>query len=234
MIELIDFCKQYGGKSAVENVTMTVNSGEITALLGENGAGKTTILRAVCALHFASAGIVRVCGSEDAESIKENTGYVPEIPVLYADFTVWEMLKYACEMRGIFGSAQKTAMERVIADCALESVLDKKTKTLSKGFSQRVSFAAALVHNPRVIVLDEPASGLDPSQIKQMRNLVKKLGKERTVLLSTHLMQEVDALAEKIFILKKGRIAASGTAAQIAQNTGCKTLEDSFIKLSES
>jgi ABC-2 type transport system ATP-binding protein len=232
MIELVNFCKRYGKKVAVEDVSLTVNKGEITALLGENGAGKTTILKAICAVHKATSGKVIVSGREESEAIKEIVGYVPETPLLYSDFTVLEFLNFASDIRLLFGEKRKDAIERVLDCCKIESVLDKKIASLSKGYSQRVSFAIALLHDPEVLVLDESTSGLDPSQIKQMRALIKSLEKTKTILLSTHLMQEVDALAKKVFILKSGHLVASGTADSIAKENGCKTLEDAFIKLS--
>ena len=224
VIELIDFTKSYGGKIAVDGVSMSVKQGEITALLGENGAGKTTILKALCGLHKATNGSVRITGE---------VGYVPEIPILYDDFTVKEMLFFAGEIRDIQGKKLEEAFDRVINDCKLESVLNKRISTLSKGFTQRVSFAAALIHDPEVLILDEMASGLDPAQIKQMRALVKRLSQTKTVLISTHLMQEVDALAEKIFILKQGKIIAQGSAESIMKQAKCSTLEDAFIKLNQ-
>lgn len=224
VIELIDFTKSYGGKVAVDGVNLCVKQGEISALLGENGAGKTTILKAICGLHKATSGTVRISGE---------VGYVPEIPILYDDFTVKEMLFFAGEIRDIQGKKLQDSFDRVINDCKLESVLNKRISTLSKGFTQRVSFAAALIHDPEVLVLDEMASGLDPAQIKQMRALVKRLSQTKTVLISTHLMQEVDALAEKIFILKHGKIIASGNAESIMSKAKCNTLEDAFIKLNQ-
>mgnify|MGYP002623733528 FL=1 len=233
MIELIDFSKTYGNKTAVDNVTLTVKQGEIAALLGENGAGKTTILKALCALHKATSGTVRICGKESATEIKEIVGYVPEQPILYDDFTVNEMLFFTGEMRGMREKALSEAMEKVIVDCKLESVINKKIATLSKGFKQRVSFATALIHSPKVLVLDEVTSGLDPAQIKQMRELIKRLSKTKTVLLSTHLMQEVDALAKTVFILKQGKLIAQGSAESIIRETKTTSLEEAFIALNQ-
>ena len=233
MIELIDFSKTYGNKTAVDNVTLTVKQGEIAALLGENGAGKTTILKALCALHKATSGTVRICSKESATEIKEIVGYVPEQPILYDDFTVNEMLFFTGEMRGMREKALSEAMEKVIADCKIESVINKKIATLSKGFKQRVSFATALIHSPKVLVLDEVTSGLDPAQIKQMRELIKRLSKTKTVLLSTHLMQEVDALAKTVFILKQGKLIAQGSAESIIRETKTTSLEEAFIALNQ-
>ena len=233
MIELIDFSKTYGNKTAVDNVTLTVKQGEIAALLGENGAGKTTILKALCALHKATSGTVRICDKESATEIKEIVGYVPEQPILYDDFTVNEMLFFTGEMRGMREKALSEAMEKVIADCKIESVINKKIATLSKGFKQRVSFATALIHSPKVLVLDEVTSGLDPAQIKQMRELIKRLSKTKTVLLSTHLMQEVDALAKTVFILKQGKLIAQGSAESIIRETKTTSLEEAFIALNQ-
>jgi ABC-2 type transport system ATP-binding protein len=243
MIELADFSKTYGrGKNsvaAVEHVSFTVEKGNVTALLGSNGAGKTTILRAVCALHYASSGHIFVSGSdgirhdaaEESAFVKRLIGFVPEQNLLPKEQTVAELLEECAVVRGLQGSELQRALVRVVSECSLQSVYTKKIKTLSKGFCQRVSFAQALIADPPNIVLDEPASGLDPAQIAQIRTLIKKIAAEKTVLLSTHIMQEVTEVCSSVIILSHGKLAAAGTEKSIAEQYGAKNLEEAFLKL---
>ncbi|AEE16718.1 ABC transporter ATP-binding protein [Treponema brennaborense] len=237
MIKLDSFTKKYGSSTGAQDVTFTVEPGSVTGLLGPNGAGKTTVLKAICAIHYPTSGHVGVNGFDaaaDPVRVKECVGYVSEQPALVAAFTVGEFLTYAANVRlapAAGRNAVKRAVDRVCADCAIEDVFFRKISALSKGYRQRLSFAQALLHDPPVLILDEPVSGLDPAQIRQMRNLIRSLAKNRTVLLSTHLMQEVEALCAVIHIMNAGRVAASGTAEQICAQTGAASLEDAFLSL---
>lgn len=258
MIEVDSFTKIYGTKKAdskaVEGVSFVAQPGVITGLLGPNGAGKTTILKAICALHYPTQGAVRVMG-RDVESfpveVRSLVGYVSEQPALIGSLTAKDFLQYAGELRfagragvqvaGAEGQAVSQeslsqeslsqAVERVVEECQLQEVLHKPISHLSKGYRQRLSFAQALLHNPPVLVLDEPVSGLDPAQIRQMRDMIKRLGREKTILLSTHLMQEVEALCQQVHIISRGRLVASGSAQEIAAATSSKSFEDAFLKL---
>ncbi|MBQ7158330.1 MAG: ABC transporter ATP-binding protein [Treponema sp.] len=232
MIELTAFTKIYAATPAVQDFSLTCADGTITGLLGENGAGKTTILKAVAAQHFATSGTVHVNGvnaSENPAKVRAITGFVSEQAKLPAEYTVRELLTMTAQLHSVPESAH--AVESVAEQCGIIDVLSKKISTLSKGYQERVSFANALVYNPPVLVLDEPASGLDPAQIVRMRALVKSLAKGRTILLSTHLMQEVDALCDTICILHKGRAVAHGTADEIARANGVASLEEAFFAL---
>ena len=239
MVELKKFSKSYKSSPkesdfAVRNVSMTCNRGEITGLLGLNGAGKTTILKAICARHFATGGEVLVEGenpSENLEKVRNLTGFVEEEPALPGEYTVAEYLKMVANLHL---SASVCVYPRLTETLALEELLPKKIKTLSKGQRQRVNFAKALIYQPKVLVLDEPASGLDPAQILNMRSLVKSLKDDRTILLSTHLMQEVDSLCDRVFILHCGKIVASGTPSEIVTAQNCKNLEEAFFKITNS
>ncbi len=253
MIEVDSFTKIYGMKrtdsKAVDGVSFVARPGVITGLLGPNGAGKTTILKAICALHYPTQGAVRVMG-RDVESfpveVRSLVGYVSEQPALIGSLTAKDFLQYAGELRfagrasmlaaGVEGQAVSQeslsqAVERVVEECQLQEVLHKPISHLSKGYRQRLSFAQALLHNPPVLVLDEPVSGLDPAQIRQMRDMIKRLGREKTILLSTHLMQEVEALCQQVHIISRGRLVASGSAQEIAATTSTKSFEDAFLKL---
>ena len=254
MIEVDSFTKIYGmkkaGGKAVDGVSFIAQPGVITGLLGPNGAGKTTILKAICALHYPTEGAVRVMG-RDVESfpveVRSLVGYVSEQPALIGSLTAKDFLQYAGELRfagraGAVGQAVaegqavsqeslSQAVERVVEECQLQEVLHKPISHLSKGYRQRLSFAQALLHNPPVLVLDEPVSGLDPAQIRQMRDMIKRLSREKTILLSTHLMQEVEALCQQVHIISRGRLVASGSAQEITATTGTKNFEDAFLKL---
>ena len=234
MIELVHFSKSYHSSPAVHDVSLHCASGRITGLLGENGAGKTTILRAVCAEHIATSGQVLVNGIDAAENpaaVRSLVGFVPEQANLPSEYTVRELLSMTAHLHGV-QNVQKE-LSRVSELCAIGDVLGKKIHALSKGYRERVAFARALIFNPPVLVLDEPASGLDPAQIVRMRALVSSLAPSHTILLSTHLMQEVDALCDEICILHKGRSVAQGTAQEIAREAGTNTLEEAFFKLTQ-
>ncbi len=233
MIELDAFSKSYKSKIAVSNFDMVCAENEITGLIGLNGAGKTTILKAVCARHFASSGKVLVDGidcAEDPESVRRLSGFVQEQPTLPADLKVSEFVK----MRSEIFSAGSDSLASLVKKCDLAEIWDERIKNLSKGQQERVNFAQALVNDPKVLVLDEPASGLDPSQIVRMRKLVKSLKNGRTILLSTHLMQEVDALCDRVYIISAGRRVEFGPPAEIVARTKSKNLEEAFFKLTSN
>lgn len=261
MIEVNSFTKVYKGGLlgsffeknskdkgflAVDSVSLAAPPGLITGLLGPNGAGKTTILKAICGLHYPSSGSVRVMDLDVEEfpvKVRSLVGYVSEQPALIPSFTAGDFLNYACNLRFagvVSGENQfqgkksqliKDQVDRVVEDCDLQDVFYRPVGQLSKGYRQRLSFAQALLHNPPVLVLDEPVSGLDPAQIHQMRSMIKKLSKKKTILLSTHLMQEVEALCQHIHIISGGRLVASGTAQDITASTGTRDFEAAFLQL---
>lgn len=244
MIELKSFSKSYSSKSvpAAADVSLTIADGSITGLLGPNGSGKTTIMKAICGFHFPSSGSISITApdgtsfttDEDPEFCMKYIGYVPEIPLLPKDLTVLAFLRYAADTHGIPKDKTEEACDLVIKECSIEKLLSKKIKTLSKGQQQRVSFAQAIIHNPPNLILDEPVSGLDPAQILQMRDLIKKLSKTKAVLMSTHILQEVRSLCDSLYIMSNGKITASGTEDEITKNAGTKTLEEAFIKLTQT
>jgi len=234
MISLKGFCKSYSSHPAVINFDMECKTGSITGILGPNGAGKTTILKAVTARHFGDEGTVYVENADAKENIqfvRNITGFVMENPDLPGEYYVYEYLKSVAELHGVSKDDIQENLNNVKKLCSLEEVWCKKINELSKGYKERVNFAQALVYNPKVLVLDEPASGLDPEQILRMRELVKSLKKDHTILLSTHLMQEVDALCDYIYIISKGTCVAHGTSEQIARDNDCSNLEKAFFKL---
>lgn len=233
MVSLVDFTKTYNSSVAVDNVNMNFENGKITGILGPNGAGKTTILKAICARHFATKGKVIVNGidaQDESQKLKKITGFVEESAVLNSSLTVLEYLNFKTELYKV----SKDKINSIIKLCSLEEVINKKVKNLSKGYMERVNFAGALIYDPEVLILDEPATGLDPAQIIKMRSLVKELASSKTIILSTHLMQEAQALCDKIFILNRGKVLAEGSIEQICRQTGCGDLEKSYFKLIES
>lgn len=230
MIEISDFSKFYGKKRAVSNFSMKCLDGEITGLIGLNGAGKTTVLKAVCARHFSSGGRVLAAGfdvSENPEEVRRSTGFVQESPDFPKELFVREFL----EMRAsLFRSG---GAEKARELCLLEPIWNEKIGSLSKGQLQRVNFAQALVHDPKILVLDEPASGLDPAQIVRMRKFVRKLKNGHTILLSTHLMQEVESLCDRICVISGGKRVAFGAKDEILSAAKSETLEDAFFILTQ-
>lgn len=235
MLELVNFCKSYSRSDfKVNNISLKVEKGHIAGLLGPNGSGKTTIIKGLCGIHYPDSGSVLIDSidtKKNVSEIPEHIGYVPEISILPQDFVVYRFLAYCGSIHGLQGDSLTESVKKVVKQCSLQKVLSKKIKQLSKGFQQRVSFAQALIHNPDNLILDEPVSGLDPSQILQMRNLIKTLSENKAILLSTHLLQEVYSLCTEIYIMNEGKISGSGKEEDILKKTGCKTLEDAFVKL---
>lgn len=219
MIEVRDLAKHYGGVKAVDGVNFRADSGEIVGLLGPNGAGKTTIIKILTCYHFPSGGQALVSGidvEEDPIEVKKRIGYLPESAPLYQDLTPEEYLDFIADARGLSGDRKKERIAYAVAECGLESVFTRPIEQLSKGYRQRVGLAQAILHDPEILILDEPTTGLDPNQILEIRSLIKRLGKEKLVILSTHILQEVEAICGRVLILNQGRIAAQGTAEDIA------------------
>lgn len=242
MIELINFTKNYKNFTACKEINFTCENFEITGLLGPNGAGKSTILKAICGVHFPSFGKVLVEGisvEENSVDVQKLIGYVSEDSEFPSYYSVLELITEVGKLRlQSLYSYDKDKLQKqiqyVVSVMDLTDVLEKKVSTLSKGYKQRLAFALALIHDPKVLILDEPVSGLDPMQIVEMRSLIKKIGKEKIVLLSTHLMQEAKELCDKIVILHKGQIIAKGTVKEICNITKTDDLEKAFVILAKN
>ena len=222
MIEAIDLCKYYGSFAAVDNLSFTIRRGEVVAFLGPNGAGKSTTMKVLTGYLAPTMGEARLCGvdvTKDRVKAVERLGYLPENGPLYPEMTARELLKFFAQARGIrarFGER----LDYVTAECDLEELLDKPIGKCSKGQKQRVGMAQVLLHDPDVLILDEPTTGLDPNQIRHVRELVKKLGQTRTILLSTHLFQEVEAMAERVMLVNDGKLAFDGTVSDFLYKGG--------------
>ena len=220
MIEVRNLTKQYGDKLAVDNISFKVEKGEILGFLGPNGAGKSTTMNMLTGYISSTSGDVLIDGVnilDDPKKAKANIGYLPEIPPLYVDMTVEAYLGFVYDMKKC-KLPRKAHLKDVCNLCKIEDVRGRIIKNLSKGYRQRVGLAQALINNPPVLILDEPTVGLDPNQIIEIRTLIKKLGKRHTVILSSHILPEIQAVCDRIIIINKGNVAADGTADEIAKN----------------
>ena len=227
-IEVKQLFKYYGDQAAVKDVSFTVNSGEIVGFLGPNGAGKSTTMKVITGFIPASSGEVKVCGmpvSVDSLETREKIGYLPEHNPLYLDMYVKEYLTFVGNIYKVKNVKERT--EEMIKAVGLEVEQFKKIGQLSKGYRQRVGLAQAIIHDPEVLILDEPTSGLDPNQLVEIRELIKKIGKEKTVMLSTHIMQEVEAICDRVIIINKGEIVADDKAADLQVS---QTIQTVFVE----
>jgi len=218
MIRIDNLVKSFGAKRAVDGISFTVERGEVLGFLGPNGAGKSTTMRMITGFMPPTEGSVAVGGFDVAESpleAKRLIGYLPENAAAYPDMTVEGFLNFAAELRGLSGSARRKGLHRVIERCFLDSVLHQSIDTLSKGYKHRTCLAQALIHDPQVLVMDEPTDGLDPNQKHEVRNLIRELGKDKAIVFSTHILEEVDAACTRAIIIDRGRIVANGTPAEL-------------------
>lgn len=215
MIKVANLTKRFGGRTVLDNLTFEVKRGEIVGFLGPNGAGKTTTMRVLSCYLPPSGGTVTIDGLDvlkDSLDVRRRIGYLPENVPIYSDMRVLEYLRYRARLKGLSGRILRSRIEEVVSRCGLTDVRRAIIGVLSKGYRQRVGLADALVHDPEVLILDEPTIGLDPNQIRQVRNLIKGLALRHTVLLSTHILPEVEMVCERVLIINKGRIVASDTA----------------------
>ena len=232
MIEAKGLCKYYGDFIAVEDLNFTINEGEIVAFLGPNGAGKSTTMKMLTGFLAPSAGTSRICGLEVSENRWEVTnriGYLPENGPLYEEMTPIGLLNFFGDARGMDKNLKASRIEKVIDQCALQTVVTKPISKLSRGFRQRVGMANVLLHEPDVLIMDEPTAGLDPNQVLEVRKTIKGLGK--TILLSTHILQEVRNVADRILLINQGRLVFSGTPEDLRDEP---SLDDWFNAQTQS
>jgi len=213
--------KKYGAQRAVDNISFTVRTGEVLGFLGPNGAGKTTTMKAITTSFAPSSGDVRIGDisvTENPEEVKTRIGYLPESNPLYTEMPVIDYLYYVAEIHGIPKKNREERILEMVDICGLEGEKHKLISELSKGYRQRVGLAQALIHDPEVLILDEPTTGLDPNQIVEIRELIKRIGREKTVILSSHILAEVEATCDRILIINKGKIVADGTAEELRKS----------------
>lgn len=240
MIEISNLVKYYGDKKAVDNISFTVNKGEILGFLGPNGAGKSTTMNIITGYLSATSGTVTVNGHDILEEpmlAKKEIGYLPENPPLYLDMTVLEYLRFICDLKRVPKADRIRQLAEIMRLVRISDVADRLIRNLSKGYRQRVGIAQAMVGNPSVLILDEPTVGLDPKQIIEIRNLIKTLSKNHTVILSSHILPEVQAVCDRVVIINKGKIAAIDTPDSLSHKMGdtsrlSLTVEGSFKETS--
>jgi ABC-2 type transport system ATP-binding protein len=231
MIEVRNLVKEYGEHTAVKNISFSVAKGEILGFLGPNGAGKTTTMRMITGALPPTSGTVVLSGFDVLENpleVKKRIGYLPETPPLYMDLSVESFLKFVAKIKGVEKNLQKERLEWAMQKCGLLDVRKRVIGNLSKGFKQRVGLAQAIINKPDVLVLDEPTVGLDPNQIREIRNMIQELSKEHTIILSTHILPEVTMICDRATIIQGGKIVKEGTIAELTKD---KTLEEVFVEL---
>jgi ABC-2 type transport system ATP-binding protein len=233
MVEAVGLAKYYGDFAAIEDVSFTVPQGQVVAFLGPNGAGKSTTMKLLTGYLAPSRGTARIAGHDMAIDRLEGSaklGYLPENGPLYPDMTPRSLLEFFADARGMTPQRKRQRIEAVVELCDLGSVIGKAISKLSKGYRQRVGMAQALLHEPDVLILDEPTAGLDPNQIRDVRNTIRTLGKSKTILLSTHILQEVEAIASRVLFINEGRLVYDGPVAGLT--TGGQSLDTRFHELS--
>lgn len=220
MIEVEKVSRSFGPFRAVDDISFSVRKGEIVGLLGPNGAGKTTTMRMITGFLVPTSGTIRIDGADielDPESSKRKIGYMPESAPLYSDMIVEDYLSYVADMQGVDPA---TKVPHLAAVCGLAEVMYKNIGDLSRGFRQRVGLAHALMHDPEILILDEPTSGLDPNQIIEVRNLIREIGRTRTVIVSTHILSEVEMICDRVIIISRGKIVADSPRAELRKRYG--------------
>lgn len=234
MIEIQNLTKRFGPVAAVIDLSLTVRPGEVLGFLGPNGAGKSTTMKMATGYLAPDQGTVRICGHDivsDTIAAQQRLGYLPEGAPAYGEMTPREFLQFIAGVRNLSGPHARAATERAIAGAELKAVLDQPIETLSKGFRRRVGLAQAILHDPEVLILDEPTDGLDPNQKHAVRGLIRGMAKDKTIIISTHLLEEVEAICTRAVIIDQGRIVADATPAELTARSASGRLDDVFRQL---
>ena len=234
MLEVKNLKKSFGSIHAVQDVSFKVEKGEVLGFLGPNGAGKTTTMRMITGFLPPSSGSAIVCGcnvADDPVGAKKQIGYLPENAPAYDSMTVTDFLRFVAEIRGFSGKALQAKIEETIEKCHLHKVRTQPIETLSKGYRQRTCFAQAILHDPPVLVMDEPTDGLDPNQKFVVRTMIKEMAAEKAIIVSTHILEEVDAVCTRCIIIANGKLVANGTPDELRAKSDTGRLEDVFRKL---
>ncbi len=234
MIKVENLCKNFGDKFAVNDISFTVEKGEVLGFLGPNGSGKSTTMRIITGYYPPTSGRVTVGGFDITENpieAKRLMGYLPESAPGYADMTVHGFLGFAAELRGMTGAAKKKAIERVVEMCFLQQVVYQTIDTLSKGYKHRTCLAQSLIHDPQVLIMDEPTDGLDPNQKHEVRALIRRMAPDKAIIFSTHILEEVEEACTRAIIIDRGRMVASGTPAELKARSPSGKLDEVFREL---
>ncbi len=234
MIKTDKLTKRYGNLTAVDHISFTVNPGEVLGFLGPNGAGKSTTMKMITGFLAPTSGSVEVCGHKvQSQPLKAKAcmGYLPEGAPAYGEMTPWQYLNFVADIRGLRGETRRTRLQQMIGELHLDPVLQQPIETLSKGFRRRVGLAQALLHDPPVLVLDEPTDGLDPNQKHEVRTLINAMAKDKIIVISTHILEEVDAVCSRAIIIAHGRIVADDTPQALEQQAPSGRLEDFFRQI---
>lgn len=236
MISVRDLRRSFGPIVAVDGVSFEVEKGEVLGFLGPNGAGKSTVMRMLACFLRPDSGTATVCGHDILKNpveVRGSLGYLAENAPAYNEMTVGGFLNFVCDARRIYGKARKKALDRIVPMCAIESVYHQTIETLSKGYRRRVGLAQALIHDPPVLILDEPTDGLDPNQKHEVRRLINKMAKDKCTIISTHILEEVEAVCSRTIIISRGRILVDSTPEKLKQEHNC-SLEAVFRKITKT
>jgi len=234
MLEVKNVSKSFGVIKAVQDVSFAVQKGEILGFLGPNGAGKTTTMRMITGFLPPTSGTALICGNDITAApvaAKKCIGYLPENAPVYSDMTVTNFLLFIAGIRGFRGKAGRDKVEEIVQSCYLDRVRHQRVETLSKGYKQRVCFAQAVLHDPKVLIMDEPTDGLDPNQKHTVRTMIGEMSQEKAIIISTHILEEVDAICSRAVIISDGKIVANGTPDELRSQTPSGRLDDVFRKL---
>ncbi len=236
MIEAKELRRSFGPIVAVDGISFNVEKGQVLGLLGPNGAGKTTAMRMLACFLTPDSGTATVCGYDILQNpveIRRSLGYLAENSPTYSEMTVGGFLNFVCDARQIKGKDRKQALDRIVPMCSIESVYHQTIETLSKGYIRRVGLAQALIHDPQVLILDEPTDGLDPNQKHEVRRLINKMSQDKCIIISTHVLEEVEAVCSRTIIISRGRILVDSTPQQLKEKHNC-SLDEVFRRITRS